>query len=106
MGVGAESEDSSQRVLVVDDSAINRHITTEALTRSGYQVTVARDGAEAETQTVRGMLATNRPSGERLYGVQDVSRRLINQSGAPLDTFVYVGFEHRPSAKAGAAQPI
>ncbi|MFT5432495.1 MAG: CheY-like chemotaxis protein [Myxococcota bacterium] len=35
-----------QRVLVVDDSAINRRIATEALTRRGYQVTVARDGAE------------------------------------------------------------
>ena len=35
-----------QRILIVDDSPVERHILTELLTGKGYQVTIASDGAQ------------------------------------------------------------
>ncbi len=35
-----------QRILVVDDSPVERHLLTELLTGRGYQVTIATDGAQ------------------------------------------------------------
>ena len=36
-----------RRILVVDDSATNRHFLTEMLTRHGYRCTTAQTGAQA-----------------------------------------------------------
>lgn len=35
-----------QRILIVDDSPVERHILTELLTRNGYAISVATDGAQ------------------------------------------------------------
>ncbi len=43
----ALAKDRPRTILVVDDDADNRQLVTEFLTRAGYQVLTARDGAEA-----------------------------------------------------------
>lgn len=35
-----------QRILVVDDSAVERHLLTALLTGNGYKVTIATDGSQ------------------------------------------------------------
>jgi twitching motility two-component system response regulator PilH len=35
-----------QRILIVDDSPVERHILTELLTPKGYSITIATDGAQ------------------------------------------------------------
>jgi signal transduction histidine kinase/CheY-like chemotaxis protein len=48
------SEMPPQKVLVVDDSAVNRRVILQMLRRHGHEVTSARDGLEAVELVVRG----------------------------------------------------
>jgi twitching motility two-component system response regulator PilH len=44
--VSTETSMPIQRILVVDDSPVERHLLTELLIGQGYKVTIATDGAQ------------------------------------------------------------